>query len=1127
MASRKTSYMRWTRGALIALVAHLCTPGGDAFAQGVAPCSPEVARLVSVQGQVDLRRNGTSEWQTVKQPKLSLCNGDSVHVGAQSRAALLIQPENIVRLDQFTTLSLSITPDETLVEFYEDDTAPSQARGQTCGAGYFISRFPRRFKVRTPFVNATVEGTEFLVENSCSQSKVAVFEGVVATQSNAGETTRATPGQVTTADASGQSTVKLDVRPVDAVQWSIHYPRLSDYDPTDSDTITLAESLISAGRVDEALPILDQIVGNPSADAIEAAALKSIVLLAKNDNDEALALARQAADAAPTSLRALLSLGYAEQARFDLNAAIDVTQRAMNAHPKSALAKARNAELLLATGRVNESLRRAEQAVTDDPNNGRARLARGFARLANLQTALAKKDFEAAIGLDSADPLSHLGAGLATIRGGDLIGGRERIETAVALDPTRALLRSYLGKAYFDERTPDRDKLAAQQFELAKSLDPKDPTPWYYDAIRKQTINQPGAALDDLQRSISLNENRAVYRSRLLLDQDEAARSASLARVYRDLGFDQLATSEALKSLNTEPRDFSAHRFLADAYAARPRQEIARVSELLQSQLRQPVNAAPLTAQQGEANLLLLDSGGPGALSFHEFNPLFMRDRNSFTLSGLVGNRGTLGDEITASWLRGNSALSFGQFYYDTNGYRSNNNLNQQIYRVFGQHDFSASTSVQAEVRTTNLDGGEIALTNAPQPFSENRRQSLDTQSVRLGMRHALSGNSDLIASFILQSREQSNIDSFVPVGSPFFRVDIDVRRKTNAGTLEVQYSHRWERVSLIGGVGSYQDRADVNNYFALTQTAFGIPIVPGSVTSTTPKARHGNGYLYLNGRISDKLRLLGGVSADSYEDTSRYSRSQINPKFGVIFEPLEGTVLRFAAFRGLKRALVGNQTIEPTQVGGFNQFSDDFNGTDFTRVGVGFDQRFAPSVFGGVELSTRSLRVPLFGDDPTAPGETRVRNWDERLHRAYLSWLANDQISAGAEYYFERQSRQRVEGVTEVVLPAAIETTYWPLSATYHHPQGFFARMRATHVDQKNSFPVNGAPDFVGSDRFWITDLTFGYRTRYPRLLITLQGLNLFDAKFRYQETSLLGDPRSPLFLPGRSVLLKLTLAF
>ena len=59
-------------------------------------------------------------------------------------------------------------------------------------------------------------------------------------------------------------------------------------------------------------------------------------------------------------------------------------------------------------------------------------------------------------------------------------------------------------------------------------------------------MNRPVEALQSLQRSIELNDNRAVYRSRLRLDEDRATRSASLARIYDDLGFQQRALVERL-----------------------------------------------------------------------------------------------------------------------------------------------------------------------------------------------------------------------------------------------------------------------------------------------------------------------------------------------------------------------------------------------------------------------------------------------------------------------------------------------------------------------------------------------------------------------------------------------------
>src|SRR5690606_34617369 len=156
-------------------------------------------------------------------------------------------------------------------------------------------------------------------------------------------------------------------------------------------------------------------------------------------------------------------------------------------------------------------------------------------------------------------------------RQGRLAAGRRALEIAASLDPANSLVRSYLGKVYFEEK---QYGLASTQYDLARARDPQDPTPWLYDAIQKQTQNRPIEALRDIQKSIELNDNRAVYRSRLLLDQDQAARGSSLARIYENLGFERRALMETAKSLSFDPASHSAHRFLSDAYVNIPRHEI-------------------------------------------------------------------------------------------------------------------------------------------------------------------------------------------------------------------------------------------------------------------------------------------------------------------------------------------------------------------------------------------------------------------------------------------------------------------------------------------------------------------------------------------------------------------------
>ena len=463
----------------------------------------------------------------------------------------------------------------------------------------------------------------------------------------------------------------------------------------------------------------------------------------------------------PQSSSARVALSYALQANFDLQGALNSLKESVKLDPENALAWARLAELWLSFGNLKEALKAAERATTLNPHLSRTQTVLGFAYLDQIKVKKSKEAFERAIELDQADPLPRLGLGLVKIREGKLNEGRGEIEIAASLDPDNSLIRSYLGKAYYEEK---RDSLAANQFAAAKDLDPMDPTPHFYDAILKQTMNRPVEALHDMQTSISLNDNRAVYRSRLLLDEDLAARSASLGRIYNDLGFQSLALVEGWKSLNADPSNFSAHRFLSDSYSALPRHEIARVSELLQSQLLQPINITPLQPHLSQSNLLLLTGEGPSTPSFNEFNPLFTRDRITLQVSGLAGENSTLADEAILAGIRGPVSYSVGQFYYKTDGFRKNNDLTQSIYNAFVQVSLSPQTSVLGEFQSNSVDNGDLTLRYFPNDFL-NLRNKENTNGFRFGFHHAFSPGSDIIGSFTYQDGHVKVLDNEVKAG--------------------------------------------------------------------------------------------------------------------------------------------------------------------------------------------------------------------------------------------------------------------------------------------------------------------------------------------------------------------------
>jgi tetratricopeptide (TPR) repeat protein len=527
--------------------------------------------------------------------------------------------------------------------------------------------------------------------------------------------------------------------------------------------------LLSVGRVEEARADIGQaLLRDPSEGRADA--LSAVIAVAQNDRDRALAEAQRAVELSPRSAAARIALSYAEQARFQIEAARQALEQAIKDEPENALAWARLSELWLMQGRRERARKAAKRARELAPELARTQTVLGFAELAEINTGRAKRAFRRAIDIDSANPLPRFGLGLATIRAGDLEQGRKEIEIAVALDPENALLRSYLGKVYFDERTtnpltyfqelvenfPNQENtLAAQQFAISKELDPNDPTPWLYDAIRLQSENRPVEALRNIEKSIELNDNRAVYRSRELLDQDRAARGTSLARIYNDLGFQQLGINEATKSLTLDPANAGAHRFLSDVYINQQRQEIARVSELLQSQLLQDININPVQPTLSESGLNVISGGGPARPGFNEFTPLFERNQAQLNTTAVVGNNWTRGGETVLSGIYDKLSLSAGQYLYKSNGFRKNFELRDDISDLFAQAAITPDLNVQAEFRRRRVENGDLALSFDPDSVTSGFERDLDQDTGRFGARYSPTPQSDIIYSFIYSKRHE------------------------------------------------------------------------------------------------------------------------------------------------------------------------------------------------------------------------------------------------------------------------------------------------------------------------------------------------------------------------------------
>lgn len=1081
------------------------------FIAAAEACELWVAKVVSVQGKVEVQKSGETPWNPVRY-RDTYCAGDKIRVMERSRAVVVIFNDATLHLDQNTTVTL-VGPEEEQTMLLE----------LLNGATYFFSRFPRSLKVITPFVNAGVEGTEFFINVAKEKSSMSVFMGKVSGKNKEGSIILAS-GESAVAEKGKAPQSYVVAKPRDQVQWALYYPpvgiepaeKIKESDPRFH--LYRASSLLRVGRIGEAKADIEKAL-KIQPDNSMALALQSIIAVAQNEKDKALELAGKAVQADPKSASAHIALSYAKQADFDLHGALSSLKAAVEVEPANALAWARLSEVWLSFGEMDKALQTANKAVELNPGIARTQTVLGFALLTQIKIHESKEAFERAISLDQSDPLPRLGLGLAKIREGCLKDGRQEIEIAAALDTGNSLIRSYLGKSYYEEK---RDTQAGEEFSIAEELDPLDPTSFFYNAIRKQSINQPVEALKDMEKAIELNDNRTVYRSELLLDQDLAARSASLGRIYTDLGFEQLALVEGWKSVNTDPADFSGHRFLADSYSVLARHEIARVSELLQSQLLQSLNLTPIQPHLAEGNLSILDGAGPADLSFNEFNPLFARNRNSLQLSGIMGENQTYGDEIVASAVQGKVSLSAGQFHYETEGWRKNNDQKQDIYNLFAQIALSADTSVQAEFREKNIEQGDLSL-NFFRDFIPTLRTTNEATSLRLGFHHAFSPGSDMIGSFQYSKNKETIHDE--SMGAIF---DYTADRDNYGG--ELQYILRSGKLDIVTGAGLLQGDFD-------TVTANEIIDPPiRMVDVQDDKIRYRNLYLYSHWRFHKNVMITAGGSADFYKGYMS-DEDQFNPKFGLIWNLSAGTTVRAAIMRTYYKPLINKQTIEPTQVAGFNQFFDDAEGTKSWRYGIAVDRKFSRNIYGGIEYSLRDLEVPYMSfsvpeappdappDGPPPPPampnvEILDAEWHERLGKIYLFFAPHQSISLTAEYQYERFDRDRefFAGIEEVT------THRIPLGINLFCPSGINTKLNATYIHQKGKFlpQFTDPPSRSGSGEFWIIDAAASYRLPDRFGLLTVGVKNLFNKSFRYQDT----DPFNPLYQPSRFIFARATFA-
>lgn len=1133
----------------------------------VGDCSPvkamDTALLLERLNIVEAAKVG-GDWQ-MAQDKQVLHIGERVRTGELSRALVRLTNDAVFRLDAKATITI----------------LPQEASGRSGiellrGLLYFFSRDrPQDVRVRTPSANGILRGTEFVLGyGPDGKTTLVLLEGEVDIGNDAGRVT-ASGGEVVELipGRMPRKTSLIEARNV--IQWCLYYPAVLDvralaFTPGEraalepalsayvagdlpgalraftaaprvrsrAGQVFAAAMALTAGQVDEAQRRLRAV-----GDAPGAAALRTLIAAV---NLEELPSAGEGASAAE-----LLAFSYYEQSRSRLESARTAARRAVEAAPENGYAWTRLAELEFGFARTREAVYALEEGRRLTPRNAHAAVLDGFLRSAENRMGAARAAFEEAIALDPSLGTGWFGRGLARIRSGDEEGGRQDLQAAAGLEPNRSLFRSYLAKAWIET---ERSALARKELERAIHFDRADPTPWLYRALQNFSDNRMNAAVRDLEHSMELNDNRGIFRSRSLLDEDRAVRGANLATIYQSAAMSEVALREAAWAVQNDYANASAHLFLGNSYNALrdPTRVVLRYETVAQNEFLLATLLAPVGSGILSANV-----------SAQEYSKLFASDGFGFTSISEYASSGIFREIGSLRGTFGNFEFALDADYFRDEGYRPNSDSRNFVGNARVKFQLSPFDTVLLLAGYQELRAGDTRQLYDSDTATRSLRVSEDQGpgSLLVGYRREWGpGASTLFLGGRVQSRQTLRLDAAVPVfdllpaDSPLLPGGLEELRRglvlggVQAPTLrqfydidievdgaEIQQIIPLGPLTTVAGVRYQEGRIEPSAVLRdRLGAAPGLLDRPASDTSFSAEFERLSVYVYSTLRLGPAVSVLGGITYDRLEyplniriPPLQDDHEQIehwSPKVALFLQPARWLRLRgfySEAISGV--SLDESFRLEPAQLAGFPQgfrtllnesVGGSLSAARYKLAGAAADVRLPSHTYLGLEWNLRkqeatqragnlerflsgSTAVPL-GPAEDGRGFDLVQDYEEQEIAASVHKLVGEQWSVGASYRFIR-SEYALATPALAAFPGASRQTrsselhQLSLTAAWHHPSGLYARCGGIWTRQDN----DGFDPAEPGDDFWQVNLLVGHRFRGNRADITIGLLNLLDTDY------------------------------
>jgi len=838
------------------------------------------------------------------------------------------------------------------------------------------------------------------------------------------------------------------------------------------------------GKIDQAKALLadSRISGRESAIAHS---LLSQIYLAQNSKEQASSEAATAMQLNGESPMVRMTAALVKISYFDLPEARRLLEEALAADPHFLEAYVYLARLWLGAEYLDRAWEVIGKALEISKTDSEVLSLAGFIRLGYRDFDKALKLFTEAVKNNPGFGEPHIGLANVAFRNRNFRLGLMEMLTATLLEPRVSLYQSSLGKALYQTRSFDK---ALEVYDYAKTLDPNDPTPYLYRGIALSDLYRPGEAIQEINKSIELNDNMAVFRTRLMLDRDLAVRNTDLSRAYNQLGLSDWAYSKALTAVKKDPLNPSAHLFLADAYLATTQYTTPGASELLQYWLLSPANENTFSG-------------------YTDYTPMFEMPYARVKLESDIGtwaDNHALYQDHSVYVIGGLPGLAFAADaqYHDDPGFSEINDDYRYFYG-YAQGKFEPTIKDSFYTSYTynkTLEGD----TSNPNDFSytpdRNFGEKLVENSVEGGYVHRFSPEAVFIGYFNWGKQSWLFTDlNLFQFGQPPQQLLAYYynRMMWDFNNVQLQQQLKLGNHTFIAGFDYFGGSLD----YATFIDNFPRPFLPGN-----PPDRATSGYLRDYWHICPQLLLELGVSGDSvsnariapiFDYPRPISSATVNPLVGLNYEIDKSNTLRFAYQSYVNGHYLLNNTIAPSEVAGFPSWINADDGTKVRELGFSWESQWNPKTFTVLRMQADRIEDPEYFPYPEVA--------DCRIESFTGSFAVNRLLTSSLGLAASVSGKKVSQDFPIYLLPTTgdFSEIFGSVLLSYMHPSGWFASIQDRVVYQD----LGGLSDKSYAQKqaemgnpFNLVDISIGKYFDNKRGFAQLAITNIFNQHFFYE---------------------------